>query len=499
MKLMLKNMWERFCDILEPILTVFWRVFKLFLWYFSIYLGRVIFGIIAVTWMLYKKLVIVTETYIKNILRQNKELRVRVFLIRSTWKKLITHSIFFRARRPVTILVLFYLCYLMFYNGLVGYFSLATLSTFRDPATVYALALIDLHDLAMWYIFIVLGIVCWSLYAILRNCVWNVSNRSFGFFRMFLYLSPFFPFVESLIFYVWMDLYITVIKYMVDFFRRESNIELATFYIFGVDRSAKAEWLHFFYGRKHLASGLIFPKIYKLHLLSIEPISLWDIYFFSKERYLDYYLFSISNHGEFYYDDFSELLSIRRFRHSLSLEIVWATFPTVIIILILVPSLYLLYSSEEDLDPEFTIKVIGHQWFWSYEYSDFFFYKFGDFASSEYKSFKFDSYLILEEDLAFGTKRLLEVNNRIVVPTNIVLRFLITSGDVIHSWAVPEMGIKVDAVPGRLNQALTIIIRPGIFYGQCSELCGVAHGFMPIVVHAVSPKEFNYWTFWFNS
>lgn len=224
-----------------------------------------------------------------------------------------------------------------------------------------------------------------------------------------------------------MDLYIAVIRYMVGFFRRESNIELATFYVFGVDSGARAEWLHFFYGRKHLASGLIFPSIYLLHVLGKETISLWDIYFFSKERYLDYYLFSISNHGEFYYDDFSELLSIRRFRHSLLLEIVWATFPTVIIVLILIPSLYLLYSSEEDLDPEFTIKVIGHQWFWSYEYSDFFFYKFGSFTANEFKSFKFDSYLVLEEDLAFGTKRLLEVSNRIVVPTNIVLRFLITS------------------------------------------------------------------------
>jgi heme/copper-type cytochrome/quinol oxidase subunit 2 len=104
---------------------------------------------------------------------------------------------------------------------------------------------------------------------------------------------------------------------------------------------------------------------------------------------------------------------------------------------------------------------------------------------------KFDSYLILEEDLPFGTKRLLEVNRRVVLPINVTLRFLVTSGDVLHSWAIPEMGIKVDAVPGRLNQFLTLIRKPGIFYGQCSELCGVAHGFMPIVIHAVSYEEFH--------
>lgn len=99
--------------------------------------------------------------------------------------------------------------------------------------------------------------------------------------------------------------------------------------------------------------------------------------------------------------------------------------------------------------------------------------------------------MVLEQDLVIGSRRLLEVSNRVVLPTNIVIRFLITSGDVLHSWSVPEMGIKVDAVPGRLNECLGFLLRPGIFYGQCSELCGVAHGFMPIVVHAVAPKEFD--------
>lgn len=215
-----------------------------------------------------------------------------------------------------------------------------------------------------------------------------------------------------------------------------------------------------------------------------------------KEKYLDHYLFALPTYGETFYDDRSPALEVRSFRHSFLLELLWASFPTVIILLILVPSLFLLYSSEEDLIPEFCLKVIGHQWFWSYEYSDLFQFVFGTFSSEEIRDFGFDSYLVLEDDLAFGAKRLLEVNNRVVLPTSTVLRFLITSGDVLHSWAVPEMGIKVDAVPGRLNHCLSLIVRPGIFYGQCSELCGVAHGFMPIVIHAVPPREFSYWLFW---
>lgn len=103
--------------------------------------------------------------------------------------------------------------------------------------------------------------------------------------------------------------------------------------------------------------------------------------------------------------------------------------------------------------------------------------------------FQYDSNLVLEEDLPLGAKRLLEVDRRLYLPVNVPLRILITSSDVLHSWAVPELGIKVDAVPGRLNDALTLIRRPGAFYGQCSELCGVGHGFMPIVVEAVSYRQ----------
>lgn len=101
--------------------------------------------------------------------------------------------------------------------------------------------------------------------------------------------------------------------------------------------------------------------------------------------------------------------------------------------------------------------------------------------------------MVATEDLEFGTKRLLEVDNRLIVPVNVTLRFLVTSSDVLHSWAIPDLGIKIDAVPGRLNQVLTFISYPGVFYGQCSELCGVNHGFMPIVVFGIDEEKFNSW------
>jgi cytochrome c oxidase subunit 2 len=157
-----------------------------------------------------------------------------------------------------------------------------------------------------------------------------------------------------------------------------------------------------------------------------------------------------------------------------------------IIISILIPSLYLLYSSDDALVPVLTFKVLGHQWYWAYEFNNWI--QISKEDDLRFVSYEFDSYLIHTDDLELGQKRLLEVDNRLIVPASVPLRFIVTSGDVLHSWAVPELGIKIDAVPGRLNQVITFIIRPGVYYGQCSELCGVSHGFMPIVVVAQWPE-----------
>jgi len=174
------------------------------------------------------------------------------------------------------------------------------------------------------------------------------------------------------------------------------------------------------------------------------------------------------------------------FTHSSILEIVWTITPAVILLAIAVPSFALLYSLDDVSDPSLTLKIVGHQWYWSYEYSDFATLDGGD-------TLNFDSYMVPTSDLVKGAFRLLEVDNRVVLPVNTHIRLLVTSADVLHSWAIPSLGIKVDACPGRLTQASLFIKRTGVFYGQCSEICGVNHGFMPIVIKAVDQNIFVKW------
>ena len=171
--------------------------------------------------------------------------------------------------------------------------------------------------------------------------------------------------------------------------------------------------------------------------------------------------------------------------HGTLIEMIWTITPAFILLIIAVPSFSLLYAMDEIISPAITIKTLGHQWYWSYEYSDY--------VSEEGDFIEFDSYMIPEEDLAKGQVRLLEVDNRVVVPINTHIRIIISAADVLHSWAVPSLGIKCDAIPGRLNQTSLFIKREGIYYGQCSEICGINHGFMPIVIEAVSLKNYITW------
>nr|AEL97249.1 cytochrome c oxidase subunit 2 [Pastinachus solocirostris] len=166
---------------------------------------------------------------------------------------------------------------------------------------------------------------------------------------------------------------------------------------------------------------------------------------------------------------------------SQEIEIVWTIVPAIILILIALPSLRILYLMDEINDPHITIKALGHQWYWSYEYTD-------------YQNLEFDSYMIQTEDLFPGQFRLLEADHRMVVPMQSPIRVLVTAEDVLHAWTVPALGVKIDAVPGRLNQTAFIISRPGVFYGQCSEICGANHSFMPIVVEAVPLEHFENWS-----
>nr|WRQ18253.1 cytochrome c oxidase subunit 2 [Nandigallia matai] len=162
------------------------------------------------------------------------------------------------------------------------------------------------------------------------------------------------------------------------------------------------------------------------------------------------------------------------------IEIIWTITPAILLIAIAMPSLKILYLLEESLSPTITIKAIGHQWYWSYEYSDF-------------KSIEFDSYMKPENQLTLNEFRLLETDNRMVLPYNTQIRILVTSTDVIHSWTIPSMGIKIDASPGRINQANLLILRPGLFFGQCSEICGSNHSFMPITLESINLKQFLMW------
>nr|AIZ58584.1 cytochrome c oxidase subunit II [Otobius megnini] len=161
------------------------------------------------------------------------------------------------------------------------------------------------------------------------------------------------------------------------------------------------------------------------------------------------------------------------------IETLWTIIPALILIYIALPSLRLLYLMEESFFPSISTKIIGHQWYWSYEYPDF--------------NVEFDSFMIPSEELLNNNFRLLEVDNRFILPYNTNIRMMISSNDVIHSWTVPSLGLKMDAVPGRLNQISSFANRPGIFFGQCSEICGANHSFMPISLEICSLQNFLFW------
>lgn len=168
------------------------------------------------------------------------------------------------------------------------------------------------------------------------------------------------------------------------------------------------------------------------------------------------------------------------------IEIIWTVLPAVILIILALPSLRLLYLIDETTEPSLTLKTVGHQWYWSYEYSDF-------------NDIEFDSYIIPTNRLDLAEFRLLEVDNRVILPYLTQIRLLVTAADVIHSWTIPSLGIKADAIPGRLNQLNVFFNRPGVFYGQCSEICGANHSFIPISVEAINPVDFLTWVKSFSS
>ena len=166
--------------------------------------------------------------------------------------------------------------------------------------------------------------------------------------------------------------------------------------------------------------------------------------------------------------------------HNTMLEVIWTVVPVIILLIIAVPSFRLLYYTDRVEDADMTLKAIGHQWYWSYEYPDH-----GDFT--------FDALMLEDDELEEGQPRLLATDEAVVLPVGVKIRLLTTADDVIHSWAIPAFGVKMDSVPGRVNETWFQINREGTYYGQCSELCGTLHGFMPIMIEAVSQEEFDAW------
>lgn len=229
------------------------------------------------------------------------------------------------------------------------------------------------------------------------------------------------------------------------------------------------------------------PQIWQIGIQDpATPIAEGMLFF---HNYLMYYMILI---GVFVYWMLFAALETKskvssKFSHSNLLEIIWTIVPAVILVFVAIPSFSLLYSLDELSQPLITVKVVGHQWYWSYEYSDYL------KKTSTSAALNFDSYMINSNELTFGAFRLLEVDNRLVLPIKTHIRLLVTSSDVIHSWAIPSFGIKVDGTPGRLSQASLYIKREGVYYGQCSEICGINHGFMPIVVKGILPSKFIKW------
>jgi cytochrome c oxidase subunit 2 len=221
------------------------------------------------------------------------------------------------------------------------------------------------------------------------------------------------------------------------------------------------------------AEGMIFFHNYLLFfLIAIGFVIIW-------------FLFKVIYNSE-------NNILLKTFTHSSFLEIGWTILPAILLLFMAVPSFCLLYSLDELSKNTITLKIIGHQWYWSYEYLD------TQIDSENDEIVSFDSYIIdVANDFSttFGMFRLLEVDNRVVLPIKTHIKLLISSSDVLHSWAVPSFGVKVDACPGRLSEASVFLKRKGVFYGQCSEICGINHGFMPIVVAGVDFETYIDWLF----
>lgn len=347
---------------------------------------------------------------------------------------------------------------------------------FREPISTFAYNLISLHHDIIWYIILILSLVYWTLYKIIKEFLWSIGPKQDGFSIVF-YKNNILYKLQAITLFIWFKLFYKIIELVYSFFLKTYDFLKKNILI---NKKTTNDRLAFFFLGNGL-NGMSLPKF----------IENKDYNYYENimiERFLSYYLFNITSNGLYFYEGYDKFLTTHQFRHSINLEYIFGLFPTVIIGFIILPSMYLLYSNETEINPGLTIKIIGHQWFWSYESSNISYAK--DLNKFFLVDYNYESIIVNEEDLPEGGKRLLETDTSLVLPYNIAIKFLITSSDVLHSWALPELGIKVDAVPGRLNQAVTMCSNLGVYFGQCSELCGVSHGFMPIKINIVTLQDY---------
>lgn len=287
---------------------------------------------------------------------------------------------------------------------------------FKDPVTTFAYNLISLHHDIMWYIIIILTLVYWSLYKILKEYSWNTFNKQEGFLLYFLNNTLILK-VQRLIFYFWalffinavLSIFITIFKYLIKqldtlLATKNSNAFLIKLYTFILGKS-------YFTGLTNNYTEFV----KNFNISNFDNVIL--------DRFFSYYLFNKTSNAIYFYEGTDDILSTLKFKHSINLEYVFGLFPTVIIGFIIVPSMYLLYSNETDINPCITIKVIGHQWYWSYESTSANLIK--DTNEIVYLNYNFESVIVSEADLIKGRRRLLETDTSLVIPYNVVLRFLI--------------------------------------------------------------------------
>ena len=352
-------------------------------------------------------------------------------------------------------------------------FSLPYNINFMDPASVYVYGIIHLHNNIFWYLILIVVSVFWVLFAILYDFLWRPSrNHTVNNFANFWIVlsryvgSMFYPLVYPFI-----------------YSKGASS-----------DSEKKVDFRYMWALNYEILSNIQANDIVtsKRSFKSMVPASasFKDLLDFNKLISTGFWRNYAYNH--FYFNRLQRrfispnvILSLVEFRHHTLMEFVWAIFPGTIVGLILSPSFTLMYANNEDIDPFALVFAEGRQWYWNYSaYNLVDTTNIDGFESAGIRvNFEFDSTMTADSDLNLGYKRLLDVDNPLWLPHMSAVKFMITSADVLHSFALPELGIKIDATPGRITQTVNFIRHVGTFFGQCSELCGAAHAFMPIVIN----------------